>query len=419
MILEIDEIITDVIESSGSTILIKDDLDLNNKKITNVNLPDYVKSTELVSIMKYKGSVATPEILLAINNPKLGDVYNVISDDNNYVWNGSMWDKLGGLVNLSGYQPLLQAGDNITIDENNVISASGGYQPLLQAGDNITIDENNVISASGGGGDGIDLNMLGYMNYAADLFYRARRQSLFSNAWEHSLTVIPLEISENSLSSSPRGTAQYPNGETEGVIIPNSVTSIGTSAFQNWTSNNQPLVIPNSVTSIGTSAFQNWTSNNQPLVIPNSVTSIGTYAFRNWTSNNQPLVIPNSVTNIGNYAFQDWVANNQPLVIPNSVTNIGNYAFQDWVLVPYVEIQAITPPTLANANAFDGQNNAPIYVPNESVDDYKTANNWVDLASRIFPINGIAIPDVDLTDYYNKTEIDNIIGDIATLLGVI
>jgi hypothetical protein len=357
-----------------------------------------------------------------------------------------------------------------------------GKQDKLVAGDNITI-VGNTISASGGGGDGIDLNMLGYMNYAADIYYRARRQSLFSNAWESSLEVDPSEISVNSSFSSARGKAQYPNGETEGVIIPESVTSIGNNAFRNWQSNNQPLVIPNSVTSIGdytfygwssnnqqlvipnsvtsignsafsqwnsndkplvipdsvtsignsafaswnsnnqplvipnsvtsiefgafggwqannqplvipdsvtsigNSAFHNWKANNQPLVIPDSVTTIEGYAFQNWTANNQPLVIPNSVTSIGTAAFKNWISNTHPLVIPNSVTGIGMGAFMDWPLVPYVEIQAITPPTLTNINAFDNQNDAPIYVPDESVDDYKTATNWVNLADRIFSIN--------------------------------
>ena len=64
------------------------------------------------------------------------------------------------------------------------------------------------------------------------------------------------------------------------------------------------------------------------------------------------------------------------------------FPFYGWTLVPYIEIKATTPPTLANINAFDGQNNAPIYVPHNSVNAYKTATNWVNLASRIFSING-------------------------------
>ena len=171
------------------------------------------------------------------------------------------------------------------------------------------------------------------------------------------------------------------------LIIPNSVTSIGEYAFYNWVVNDQPLVIPDSVTSIGDGAFEWWQSNNHPLVIPNSVTSIGKYAFYNWESNNHPLVIPESVTSIGNEAFRNWTSNKQPLVIPDSVTYIGEQAFIGWLLVPYIEIQAITPPTLANSNAFSNQNNAPIYVPDESVDDYKEATNWVNLTSRIFSIN--------------------------------
>ncbi len=172
-----------------------------------------------------------------------------------------------------------------------------------------------------------------------------------------------------------------------GIIIPDSVTSIGDYAFNIWSSNNQPLVIPNSVITIGYYAFQYWSSNNQPLVIPESVTTIEGGAFSIWSSNNQPLVIPNSVTSIGDYAFYNWRSNNQPLVIPNSVTSIGERAFRDWLLVPYIEMQATTPPTLANAGAFSNQNDAPIYVPDESVDAYKTATNWAVLAYRIFSIN--------------------------------
>jgi hypothetical protein len=160
-----------------------------------------------------------------------------------------------------------------------------------------------------------------------------------------------------------------------GIIIPDSVTSIGRYAFYNRTSNNQPLIIPDSVTSIEDRAFYNWLSNNQPLVIPNSVTSIYYAAFSGWSSNNHPLVIPNSVTSIGDSAFRNWSSNTHPLIIPNSVTSIGIAAFYGWILVPYIEIQATTPPTLANTNAFNNQNDAPIYVPDESVEAYKEATN--------------------------------------------
>ena len=154
-----------------------------------------------------------------------------------------------------------------------------------------------------------------YYNYAKDYYTATNNATLFENAWEHSLAVDPLEISEDSDISSRRGTAQYPNGATEGVIIPQGVTTIGNYAFMDWQSNNQPLTIPNSVTSIGNYAFRNWSANNQPLVIPDSVTSIGNEAFYMWQSNNHPLIIPNSVTTIKEWSFYGWQSNNQPLVI--------------------------------------------------------------------------------------------------------
>ena len=103
--------------------------------------------------------------------------------------------------------------------------------------------------------------------------------------------------------------------------------------------------------------------------------------------NESGIIIPDSVTSIGYAAFSSWTSNNQPLVIPNSVTSIGYSAFEGWGQVPYIVMEGSTPPTLSNVDAFDDQNNAPIYVPDESVDAYKTATNWVSLAYRIFSIN--------------------------------
>lgn len=73
------------------------------------------------------------------------------------------------------------------------------------------------------------------------------------------------------------------------------------SVLKAYTGNAKKVVIPQSVTGIGNSAFKNCKNINS-VIIPNSVTSIGDTAFLNCSG----LIfvnIPNSVTAIGNKAF--------------------------------------------------------------------------------------------------------------------
>ena len=133
------------------------------------------------------------------------------------------------------------------------------------------------------------------------------------------------------------------------IAIPNTVTSIGSCAFNN-TAISGSLAIPNSVTEIGERAFENCRELNSlflpsnlkrienrtfnacgfsgGLTIPNSVTEIGEKAFYNCTGFNGTLTLSNKLETIGESAFNGCSGFTGSLTLPNSVTTIGNAAFK-------------------------------------------------------------------------------------------
>lgn len=121
------------------------------------------------------------------------------------------------------------------------------------------------------------------------------------------------------------------------------------------------------------------------VVIDDSVTSIGERCFGNCT-NLTSVVLPSNLTSIGFGAF-DSCTNLRNLTIPSLVTSIANYAFSSCRQLERIICEPTIPPTLAGGSTFSNTNNCPIYVPDSAVNDYKAANRWSDLASRIFPIS--------------------------------
>ena len=123
------------------------------------------------------------------------------------------------------------------------------------------------------------------------------------------------------------------------------------------------------------------------VVIPEGCTKVGqkTLCYLHLNS----LSIPETVTSIGDY--NQYALHLPVFDIPSSVTKIGQYVIggnydSNVKNVPTVICRAVTPPTLGTVKANGGAHQA-IYVPDESVEAYKTATNWSAFADIILPLS--------------------------------
>ena len=74
-------------------------------------------------------------------------------------------------------------------------------------------------------------------------------------------------------------------------------------------------------------------------------------------------------------------------IIGEDVTGIGATAFQNCAALERLVVKAATPPTLASNTLQGCSALAAIYVPDASVEAYKTATNWAAKADIIKPLS--------------------------------
>lgn len=165
----------------------------------------------------------------------------------------------------------------------------------------------------------------------------------------------------------------------ENISLPDSVTEICDSAFFDCNSLTN-VTLGNGVKSIGDEAFYSCYS-LASITIPDSTTTLGEYAFYecHYLEN---VIIGDGITTIGQQTFYNcsWLTN---LTIGKSVTTIGDRAFDYCGSLINVYCKPTTPPTSKYEIFSSNPSNRQIYVPEKSVDDYKSSPSWSEYAEYI------------------------------------
>ena len=166
------------------------------------------------------------------------------------------------------------------------------------------------------------------------------------------------------------------------TIIPSNITDIGNYAFV-YCDSLKFIAIPNSVTTIGEAAFAECTS-LESIIIPNSVTTLGYGAFIGCSSLSS-ITLPNSISSIDEEMFASC-SSLTSITIPESITSIESWAFEDCSTLTTIICKAVEVPTLGKEVFYDMPlSEVTLYVPAQSLDDYKAAEQWKDFGT-ILPI---------------------------------
>ena len=125
------------------------------------------------------------------------------------------------------------------------------------------------------------------------------------------------------------------------IEIGDCVTALESYAFKGTSI--ERIIIPETITSFGSSLFYNCTKLKN-AVLPKGITEIYDSMFRGCTSL-QSIDIPDGVTRFGDYAF-DRCSSLASIILPAGVTYVGNYCFSECSNLRHIVSLPVKTPTL-------------------------------------------------------------------------
>ena len=167
------------------------------------------------------------------------------------------------------------------------------------------------------------------------------------------------------------------------IEIPEGVQVIGSSAFARC-STLTSINIPSSVTTLGNSAFGECTSLSS-VTLPNNITTMDSYVFDGCTSL-KSVVVGSGITSIPNGTFYECTAL-ESVDILAPITSISGYSFYGCTALDTVYCRATTPPSGSETMFYNASSDFRVYVPFDSLAEYKKASYWKSYANNIIGYN--------------------------------
>lgn len=372
----------------------------NEKSFTSITIGDCVTNISKYAF-KLNNTVAGKDFqsLKNIQNITIGNSVTELGEEAFCPVGAAYWTNLTGITLSNNLQ---------TISKNAFISRRS-VRKFELPNSLVTIGEgafSNCVSAEFSFGSNIEtigknafLNCVSMQNITIPNSVTSLGESAFTNC--SGATVLSIGSGLKTINSST-----FKNcSSLKRIDVPDNVQNIGFNVFDGCTSASA-ATIGSGCKKIRSYLF-NGCTNLQNVVFANgsAASTIGDNTFdgcKNLTS----VTFSNTLDTIGAYTFNGCIKLTE-VVYPDSVYSIGIQQFYNNYSVKSITIgsgcrmiggndgifgctsytcKATTPPILNGSLAFGEGVDYKIYVPSESVEDYKAANGWSKYADHIFPI---------------------------------
>ena len=171
------------------------------------------------------------------------------------------------------------------------------------------------------------------------------------------------------------------------IFLPNTITSMDDSSLYNCVSLTS-VTLPNSITRLGENVLANCYQ-LKSIFLPNTITKIGIAILNNCFSLTS-VTLPNSITSLPRSSLVNCYSLTS-VILPNSLTNLDIYAIGYCYNLKQVIINADSVVTIQSDSFSANAYNTKFYVPDNLVEDYKVATNWVKFADRIYPLSSLGV----------------------------